>query len=115
MFYADPALSATVLGYVERDASGAAAIGGGKKACCHHATVDLIDSDLERILDLTTVGSPHPTIERRMDRYSLDEPPVEEQNTEETAGSRRAGIVLAVVGVLIMSLAMLCGWTPWSL
>jgi hypothetical protein len=50
-----------------------------------------------------------------MDRYSLYEPPVEEQNTEETAGSRRAGIVLAVVGVLIMSLAMPCGWTPWSL
>jgi hypothetical protein len=50
-----------------------------------------------------------------MDRYSLKESPNEEHGVEETAGSRRAGVVLAVVGALIMALAMLGGWSPWSL
>jgi len=50
-----------------------------------------------------------------MDRYSLEEPTAEKHDAEGTAGSRRAGIVLAVVGALIMALAMLGGWTPWSL
>lgn len=51
-----------------------------------------------------------------MDRYSLEEPPGEEHNDAVgTAGSRTAGIVLAVVGVLLIALAMLEGWSPWSL
>jgi hypothetical protein len=49
-----------------------------------------------------------------MDRYSLEEPPGEEHDAEGTAASRRAGIVLAVGGALIMALAMLGGWSPWS-
>jgi hypothetical protein len=49
-----------------------------------------------------------------MDNYSLEEPYVEEQNTEETAGSRRAGGMLVVAGALIMALSLLDGWTPWS-
>jgi len=47
--------------------------------------------------------------------YSKREPPGEEYEAEGTTGSRRAGIVLAVVGVLMMGLAMLDGWSPWTL
>ena len=47
-----------------------------------------------------------------MDRYSSEEPSVEEQNSEETAGSRRAGCMLVVARTLIMALSMLGGWTP---
>ena len=39
-----------------------------------------------------------------MDRYSSEEPS-EEQNSEETAGSRRAGSMLVVARALIMALA----------
>ena len=47
-----------------------------------------------------------------MDRYSSEEPSVEEQTSEETAGSRRAGSMLVVARALIMALSMLGGWTP---
>jgi hypothetical protein len=115
-------------------------IGGGKKVCRHRATVVVLYSVLpatrgqptshqtkrsrsrrhltksypKRIVDLTKVVRPPPTIERRMDHYSLEEPYIEEQNTEETARSRRAGGMLVVTGALIMALSMLGGWTPWS-
>lgn len=56
-----------------------------------------------------------PTMEQHMVLYSLEQPPGEEHEAEGTAGSRRAGVVLAVVGALMMALAMLGGWTPWSL
>jgi hypothetical protein len=75
----------------------------------------LTDSYPKRILDLTTVVPPPPTIERRMDRYTLEEHPSEEHDAKGTAGSRRAGIFLAVVGALIMALAVLGGGPPWSL
>ncbi len=39
-----------------------------------------------------------------MDRYSSEEPS-EEQNSEETVGSRRAGSMLVVARALIMALA----------
>ena len=48
-----------------------------------------------------------------MDRYASEEPS-EEQNSEETAGSRRAGSMLVVARALIMALSMLGGWTTWS-
>lgn len=55
-------------------------------------------------------------MKRRMDRYSLEEPPRDENYYEEgTAKSRRAGIVIALVGLLMMILSILGGWAPWSL
>jgi hypothetical protein len=75
----------------------------------------LTDSYSKRILDLIKVVPPPPTIGRRMERYSLEEPPGEEHGAEGTVGSRRAGIFLAFVGALMMALAMLGGWSPWSL
>jgi hypothetical protein len=75
----------------------------------------LTDSYSKRILDLTKVVSLPPTIGGRMKHYSLDKPPGEEHGAEGTAGSRRAGIFLAVVGVLLLALAMLGDWSPWSL
>ncbi len=82
-------------------------MGGGKKVCRHRATVvelysvlpatgvqptshetkrsrsrrHLTESYPKRIVDLTKLVRPPPTIERRMDHYSLGEPYVEEQNT----------------------------------
>jgi hypothetical protein len=53
---------------------------------------------------------------RRMDRYSLEEPPRDEPYDEEgTAESRRVGIAIALVGLLMMTLSVLGGWSPWSL
>jgi hypothetical protein len=54
-------------------------------------------------------------MDQHMALYSLEESPGEEHEAEGTAGIRRAGVVLAVVGALMMALAMLVGWTPWSL
>ena len=104
-------------------------IGGGKKVCRHRATVVVLYSVLPAtrgqptsheakrsrsrrhltesypkcIVDLTKLVRPPPTIERRMDRYASEEPS-EEQNSEETAGSRRAGSMLVVARALIMAL-----------
>jgi hypothetical protein len=51
-----------------------------------------------------------------MDRYSLEEPPRDEPYDEEgTAESRRVGIAIALVGLLMMTLSVLGGWSPWSL
>jgi hypothetical protein len=50
-----------------------------------------------------------------MDRYPLEEHSREEHDAKGTAGSRWAGIFLAVVGALIMALAVLGGGPPWSL
>ncbi len=51
-----------------------------------------------------------------MDSCSLEEPPRDEHYDEEgTAESRRAGIVTALVGLLMMTLSILGGWAPWSL
>ena len=49
-----------------------------------------------------------------MERYSLEELTGEEHESESTAGSRRAGGVLAAVGALMLALAVLGGWSPWS-
>ena len=56
-----------------------------------------------------------PTMERRMERYSLKEPPRKEQEEEGTPTSRRAGIAIALVGALITTLSVLGGWSPWAL
>lgn len=58
---------------------------------------------------------PAPYNGRHMERYSLEKPTSKQHEAEETPGSRRAGIVLATVGVLMMALAVLGGWSPWSL
>jgi hypothetical protein len=50
-----------------------------------------------------------------MERYSLEEPPREEQEEEGTPASTRAGILIALFGALIMTLSVLGGWSPWSL
>lgn len=75
----------------------------------------LTKSYSKRILDLTKVVPPPLTIGQRMNRYSLEEPPSEEHDAKGMAGSRRSGIFLTVVGALMMALAMLGGWSPWSL
>jgi hypothetical protein len=42
-----------------------------------------------------------------MERYPQGEPTSEEHDAEGTSGSRMAGIFLAVVGAVLMALAML--------
>ena len=76
----------------------------------------LTDSYPRPIVDLTKAISLLPTMERRMDRYSPGEAPRDETHDEQgTAQSRRAGIVIALVGLLIMTVCVLGDWTPWSL
>ena len=53
-------------------------------------------------------------MDRRMDRYSLEEPPRKEQEEEGASARRRASIVIALVGALMMALSVLGGWSPWS-
>ncbi len=49
----------------------------------------------------------------RVERYSLEEPPREQQDEEGTpAGRRRAGIAIALVGALMMALSALDGGFP---
>jgi hypothetical protein len=76
----------------------------------------LTDNYPRRIVDLTKAITLLRTMERRMDRYSLEEPPRDEQYDEEgMAEGRRVGILIALVGLLVMTLSVLGGWTPWSL
>ena len=76
----------------------------------------LTDSDPRPIVDLTKASTLLPTTERSMDRCSLGEAPRDETHDEQgTAQSRRAGIVIGLVGLLMMTLSILDGWTPWSL
>jgi hypothetical protein len=44
---------------------------------------------------------------------SLEEPPHEEHDEEGTPNRTRAGILIAVVGALMVALAVLDGWSPW--
>ena len=76
----------------------------------------LTDSDPRPIVDLTKASTLLPTTERSMDRCSPGEAPRDETHDEQgTAQSRRAGIVIGLVGLLMMTLSILDGWTPWSL
>ena len=57
-----------------------------------------------------------PTMERHMDSYSPEEPPRDDHYDEKrTAESRRAGIMIALVGLLMMTISVLGDWIPWSL
>jgi len=56
-----------------------------------------------------------PTMERHMERYSLEELSRKEQEEEGTPASTRAGIAIALVGALMMALSVVGGWSPWSL
>ena len=55
-----------------------------------------------------------PTMARRMEQQSLEEPPQEEYGGERTTGSRASAIVLMIVGAWMMTLAMLDTGLPWS-
>jgi hypothetical protein len=63
---------------------------------------------LERFLDLTTEVPRTPKINQRMDHYPA-QPSGENLGAEEKT-LRRKGIVLAVVGALLIVLAVLDGW-----
>ena len=69
------------------------------------------DSYPKCIVDLTPAVTLLPTM-RRMERYSLEEPPREEHDEEGTPADRRAGIAIALVGALMMALSVLDGWSP---
>ena len=76
----------------------------------------LADSYPGRIVDLTKAIALLPTKERSMDRCSPGEAPRDETHDEQgTAQSRRTGIVIALVGLLMMTISVLGDWIPWSL